>query len=203
MDIDLFKQNPYMGILRGIKAPQVAPLVQTVLRTKLKAIEITMNTADAPALIERMCQEAAGRLMIGAGTVLSLSDLEAALNAGATFIVSPTLIPEIVTTCRQRQIPVFPGAFSPQEIFQAWQAGATMVKVFPAKFFGPDYIKEIKGPFHDIELMACGGVRADNVRAFLAAGASAVAFGGSIFQPLWLNSGDFAMIEQAINALIV
>lgn len=91
---------------------------------------------------------------------------------------------------------------TPQEIFEAWEAGATMVKVFPSKFFGPSYFKEIKGPLNQIELLACGGVNAENVGEFFRCGASAVAFGGSIFKKEWLTQKRFDLIEEEIKGLI-
>jgi len=202
MDVNQFKQLPVLGILRGIEADQIEPLVECVVSSGLKTIEITMNTPSASELIKKMVNTSSGRLTIGAGTVLTMDDLKLALDAGATFIVMPTLIPEIVEHCLKEKIPVFPGALTPQEICNAWRAGATMVKVFPAKFFGPTYLKEIKGPFNDIELLACGGVNYDNIKAFFANGASAVAFGASIFNPEWIKAGSFDRIEESINSLI-
>ncbi len=99
-------------------------------------------------------------------------------------------------------IPVFPGAFTPQEIYTAHLAGATMVKVFPTKFVGPGYMQEIKGPFQDIRLLACGGVDSGNVKSFFDKGASAVAFGGSIFKKEWLEAGEFDRIAESIQELI-
>jgi len=104
--------------------------------------------------------------------------------------------------CLARSICVFPGALTPSEIQKAWGLGATMVKVFPAKVFGPAYFKEIKGPFSDIELLACGGVNKDNVADFFGSGASAVAFGASIFKKEWLKTRDFSAIGGEIKALI-
>ena len=126
----------------------------------------------------------------------------AALNAGATFIVLPTLIKDVVGYCVEHNIPVFPGALTPQEISDAWQAGATMVKVFPAKAFGPSYFIEIKGPFQDIELLACGGINSNNIQNYFQCGASAVAFGGSIFSPERFQSKEFTSIKEDIEQLI-
>jgi 2-dehydro-3-deoxyphosphogluconate aldolase/(4S)-4-hydroxy-2-oxoglutarate aldolase len=161
-----------------------------------------MNTSGASGLIQQMVSISRNHLAIGAGTVLSLEDLHAAMEAGATFIVQPTLVRDVTEYCAKNSIPVFPGALTPQEIYNAWCAGATMVKVFPAKFFGADYFKEIKGPFRDVELLACGGVTASNIRSFFSAGASAVAFGGSIFKKEWLAARDFSRIGQDIQAFI-
>lgn len=202
MIIDEFKQLPIMGILRGVKPDIIEPLTETVVSSGLRTVEIAMNTPGAPDLIRQMVKSADGRLTIGAGTVLTKDDLQHALDAGATFIVLPVLIPDVVEYCAKRSIPVFPGALTPLEIYNAWQSGATMVKVFPATFSGPEYFKEIKGPFQDIELLACGGVKPDNIKEFFFCGASAVAFGGSIFKTEWLRQQDFQSIETSIKYLI-
>lgn len=199
MNLDKFKQQPIIGIMRGINFDVIDPLLETVIATGLQTIEITMNTAGAEQLIRQAVKKAAGRLTIGAGTVLDLKILHTALEAGATFIVLPTLVPEVVKYCVAHKIPVFPGALTPQEIFKAWQAGATMVKVFPAKIFGPEYFKELKGPFNNIELMACGGVSPANLKVYLANGASAVTFGSSVFRADWLANREFPSINRRIS----
>ena len=202
MDIKKFKELPIMGILRGVAVDMIEPITETVIFSGLKTVEVTMNTPGAAELIKRMKNVSGSRLMIGAGTVLTTVDLEKAVDAGATFIVMPTLVRDVAERCVKDRIPVFPGALTPQEIYNAWGAGATMVKVFPAKFFGPSYFKEVKGPFGDIELLACGGVTPENIRPFFLCGASGVAFGGSVFTKEALASRDFAAIEKAIKALI-
>ena len=202
MDISKFKELPLMGILRGIEKETVEPLTEAIISSGLKTVEIAMNTSLAAELIEQMVKEARGRLTIGAGTVLNKDDLMKACDSGASFIILPTLIPEVVEECLKNKIPVFPGALTPQEIYKAWSIGATMVKVFPAKFFGPAYFKDIKGPFSDIELLACGGVTTNNIAEFFANGASAIAFGGSVFKKELLKAGDFSSITRAISQLI-
>jgi 2-dehydro-3-deoxyphosphogluconate aldolase/(4S)-4-hydroxy-2-oxoglutarate aldolase len=202
MDVKKFKEFPLMGILRDIKLDAAGKLVETVLASGLKCVEVTMNTSGAAKLIKSMKGFAKGDLMIGAGTVLTMDDLRQGLDSGASFIVMPTLVVDVMAYCAKRSIPVFPGAFSPQEVYNCWQAGATMVKVFPAKFFGPDYIKELKGPFKNVELLACGGVNPDNIGEFFSCGASAVAFGGSIFKKEWIDKGEFSKIAEGIKALI-
>ncbi len=202
MRLEEFKNLPIMGILRGVDPSIIGPLTEAVVLSGLGTIEVTMNTPSASVAIKEMVKAAKGRLVVGAGTVLSLDDLKLALDSGATFVVSPTVVDEVLEYCVKEKIPVFPGALTPGEISNAWGKGATMVKVFPAKVFGPDYFKEIKGPFADIELMACGGVNVDNIAEFFAYGASAVAFGASIFKKQWLLNKDFALIEQKIRKLI-
>lgn len=202
MDIARFRKLPLLGILRGIAPEHVSPLVEAVVAAGLETVEVTMNTAGAPDLIRRMTDHAAGRLTVGAGTVLELSSLAAARAAGASFIVTPTLVPDVVRRCVDDGVPVFPGALTPREVHEAWSAGATMVKLFPAGTFGPTYIKELKGPFADIELMAVGGVSAENMAAYFACGASAVAFGGSVFRAERLAAGAFDQIGDDVRELI-
>ena len=180
-----------MGILRGIDESEIEPLVETVISAGLKTIEITMNTPDAVNLIRKMIKTSRGCLTVGAGTVITKKDLDEALDAGATFIVLPTLVKDVVEYCVKKGIPVFPGALTPQEILNASLCGATMVKVFPAKFFGLDYFKELKCPFPNIKLLACGGVREENVADYLSSGASAVAFGRSVFRKELLDKVSF------------
>lgn len=202
MDIVRFKKLPVMGILRGIKADVVESLVEACLSAGLETIEITMNTPGAEKLIKKMKKASGKKLAVGAGTVLNLEDLKKALDSGAEFIVSPVLVNKVVKYCREKEIPVFPGALSPQEIYNAWSQGATMVKVFPAKFFGPAYFKEVKSPLDDIELLACGGVNSENVREFFDSGTSAVAFGASIFKPIWLKNKEFGFVSEHLRKLI-
>lgn len=202
MDVSAFKELPILGILRGIEQDSVAPLVQAIVDAGLRTVEVTMNTEGAPRIIERMIEAADGRLTVGAGTVLTENDLEVALGAGASFIVMPTAPPEVLRRCAERDVPAFPGALTPTEVYAAWSAGATMVKVFPAGVFGPPYFKELKGPFDRVELLACGGVDAANVRSYFDAGASAVAFGSSIFRLEWLRRGAYERITEAIRRLI-
>jgi 2-dehydro-3-deoxyphosphogluconate aldolase/(4S)-4-hydroxy-2-oxoglutarate aldolase len=202
MDVARFKKLPILGILRCSGTVPVEELVEAIVSSGLETIEIAMNSDSADSLIKRSVKAAKGRLMIGAGTVLNVDTLKLALDAGATFIVSPTLVEDVAEYCVKHIVPVFPGALTPQEVYNAWRLGATMVKVFPAAMFGPSYIKEIKGPFSDIELLACGGITPGNIKAYFASGAGAVAFGGSIFKKSSLDKKEFALIERSIKELI-
>lgn len=202
VDIAHFKQLPILGILRDIKDEDLESLLATIEAAGLKTIEITMNTPGAGGLIRRAVALSQKRLTIGAGTVLDKIALQTALDAGASFIVMPVLVLDVLGHCVKNKIPAFPGALTPQEIDAAWRAGATMVKVFPSGFLGPEYFKEIKGPFKDVELLACGGVRPDNMNAYFSCGADAVSFGASVFKREWLAQKDFISIGGAIKKYI-
>lgn len=202
MDLVDFKRKPILGILRGAEADIIEPLVEAVISAGLGTLEITMNTAHASELIRKAKKVCGKRLTLGAGTVITMQDLKSALQSGASFIVMPVLVKDVVEYCVNNKIPVFPGALTPQEIYQAYDAGATMVKVFPAKLFGPEYFRELKGPFNNIELLACSGVTPDNLRDYFVSGASAVSFGASVFRRDWLAKGDFKAIAQAVRKFI-
>ena len=203
MNLSEFKAQPIMGILRDIDEDSIEPLINTVIASGLKTIEIAMNTPNAANIIRKCVDTAKGKLTIGAGTVLTVDNLKIALDSGASFIVSPTVVDKVVDFCVKDSIPVFPGALTPQEIYNAHIKGASMVKVFPANRFGPDYFKEVRGPFKGISLLACGGIRPDTIKSYFDAGASAVAFGGSIFNRDLIKNGNFNRIKKSIEDLIL
>ena len=202
MDVAQFKNQPVMGIVRGVESGQIEPLIEAVVSSGLKTLEITMDTKGAGQLIKKAKKAAENNLMLGAGTVLDMDSLKQAIDAGATFIVMPVLVKDVLAYCVKNKIPAFPGALTPQEIYQAWKEGATMVKVFPAKFFGPEYFREIKGPFNDIKLLAVSGVTPQNMREYFTSGVSAIAFGASVFKKEWLEKKDFKSITSAIKAYL-
>ncbi len=197
-----FRALPIIGILRGIDESVVIPLADTIISSGLKTIEITMNTPGADKLLYQLNKHTGDRLAIGAGTVVSMKDLQKALTAGASFIVTPCIIDEVINYCVKNTIPVFPGALTPTEVHKAWHMGASMVKVFPASVYGPGYFKDLRGPFDDIKTIAVGGVNADNIAEYFENGASGVAFGASIFKRGWIEEEKFENIENAIKSLI-
>lgn len=202
MELQAFKTQPFIGILRGIEAKDLLRVLDASSAAGLGHLEITLNTPNAAALIRQARNHVGIELSIGAGTVLTMDGMKQALDAGAQFIVMPTLQREIVSHCVEQGIPVFPGALTPQEIQLAWEAGASMVKVFPAKSLGPEYFKEIKGPFEQIELLACGGITPESVPKYHACGASGFAFGASVFQADWIAEGQFQRITSCIEELL-
>ncbi len=201
-DLESFLSCPVMGILRGISLDQVEPVLDAAYDAGLRHIEVTLNTPDAYSIIEKTSRLFAGRFTLGAGTVLSVESAQRALESGATFLVSPTLNEDVAGLCRREGIAYFPGAFTPTEIERAWNAGATLVKVFPASQLGPGFFKEMKGPFADIKLMAVGGVRAGNAYDYLKSGAQAVAIGGSVFSIERLQSGDTESIQRDLVEIL-
>lgn len=165
----------------------------------LTSIELTMTTPGAIRMLEKASAELP-EFVFGLGTVLDAETARAGILAGAKFIVTPALRPDVITLCRRYSVPVFSGAFTPTEIVNAWEAGADAAKVFPAEFFGPAYIKSIKAPLPHIELLPTGGVNAENVGEFLKAGAFATAAGSSLVEAKALKEKNWATITARARA---
>ena len=202
-DLPYFEGEPVLGILRGIKLEKLDQIFEVIVDSGLKYIEITLNTPEAPKLIRTAVLKYGKSICIGAGTVLTSEDYNVSVESGAKFIVSPTLNENVADRCLLEKIPYFPGALTPTEVERCWQAGATMVKVFPASRFGPPYFKEIKAPFNNIKLMAVGGVGIDNMLDYLNFGASALAFGGSVFSVSRMDAGEYHQIAEDLKAFLL
>lgn len=172
---------PVIGILRGFSQEQVFRILEIYQECGFLLAEITWNTPNA-AMIIGSAQERFPNLIIGAGTVVEIDDYYAAKDAGAEFIVTPILNDNVVNQSVKDGIPIFPGAFSPTEIHNAWTQGATMVKVFPSGTLSYGYIKELQGPFPQIPLVPTGGITIENVELFLRAGAKGLGVGGGLFK---------------------
>lgn len=165
----------------------------------LTSIELTMTTPGAIRMLEKATVELPD-FLFGLGTVLDAETARLGILAGARFVVTPAIRPDVITTCRRYGVPVFCGAFTPTEILAAWEAGADAAKVFPAEFFGPSYIKSVKAPFPQIEMVPTGGVNEQNVGEFLRAGAFAVAAGSSLVDGKALKDKNWAAITAKARA---
>lgn len=166
-----------VAIGRGLPGDRLARIAEGLVGGGIRAFEITLDSPDALGGIAALAARWGERLLVGAGTVLDAEGAARAADAGARFIVSPHTDPALVDWAVGRGLPVFPGAFSPTEILAAWRAGATAVKLFPASVAGPAFVREFRGPFRDIPLIATGGVTIETAPAFLNAGAAAVGLG--------------------------
>ncbi len=191
-----FKKLPVVGILRFFKRAEVEKLVPASIEGGLCNVEVTMNTDGAEDLIRLTVDLMGAKGNVGAGTVTTIETLDRALKAGATFIVTPAVVPDVIQACVQRKIPVMPGAMTPTEILGAWRLGATMVKVFPADQLGPGHIKAVKAPFPEIPLMPTGGVTVETLPAFKKAGADAFGVGGPLFDPKQVAAGNWGWFRE-------
>ena len=195
-DFGGFESLPIVGILRNIKSESLSSILPHFVEAGFSSIEITMNTPDAGKMIADTISSHGNRLNVGAGTVCSLGDLENALNAGANFIVTPVVVKEVIKECVRLGIPVFPGAFSPTEIYEAWSLGATMVKVFPASSLGPDFIKSVKAPFPHIKIMPTGGIETKDLSVYRKSGADAIGIGGPLFPNSLIEKGEWSKLSD-------
>jgi len=193
---------PIVGIVRNMSMDDFREILPVYIEVGLTNIEVTLNTPGALEMIKYANHEYGNKLVAGAGTVCDLEDLRKALNAGAKFIVTPITDITVIEECTIQEIPVFPGAFTASEIYQAWKAGASMVKVFPAGSVGPNYIKDIKGPLNQVKLMPTGGVDLLNILDFFKAGASAVGIGGKLFDPTLVNEKKWKELFQHFSAFV-
>jgi 2-dehydro-3-deoxyphosphogluconate aldolase/(4S)-4-hydroxy-2-oxoglutarate aldolase len=164
-----------IAVLRGLGPDRVMAVADTLRTSGIRVVEVTMDSPEAERSIDLVAQTGA---VVGAGTVISVAEAEAAVAAGASFVVAPHTDLSVVQWAVERGVPVVPGALTPTEVMTAWNAGATAVKVFPASVGGPAYLNAIGGPLEGVPLIPTGGITADNAAAFLAAGAVAVGLGG-------------------------
>jgi 2-dehydro-3-deoxyphosphogluconate aldolase/(4S)-4-hydroxy-2-oxoglutarate aldolase len=193
---------PLIGILRGFNGAQIREIIPAVIRGGLRNLEITMNSPGAAALIRQAVEIAGGSLNIGAGTVTTTAVLREALNSGATFIVTPALNRDVIRVSVGENVPVFPGAFSPSEICEAWEMGVAMVKIFPAEFGGPAYVRSLRGPFPQIKLLPTGGVDVKTAPEFMKAGANGLGVGSPLFDRSRIEAGDWQWMEDQTRRFV-
>ncbi|HMI62161.1 MAG TPA: bifunctional 4-hydroxy-2-oxoglutarate aldolase/2-dehydro-3-deoxy-phosphogluconate aldolase [Puia sp.] len=174
-------EHKIVAILRGCDPVNIVEISQALYEGGIRLLEITLNSPGALDAIQQVAEQFGDRMVIGAGTVLTVEEVKAAVTAGARFVLSPSLDMEVIRFTRDLGAVSVPGAFTATEILTAYRAGANIVKVFPASV-GPAYFRDIRGPLPQIPLMPTGGVNMDNIRDFQKAGA--VAFGvGSALVP--------------------
>ena len=162
----------------------------------VRALEVTMTVPRAIQLIDAIAPTLPEGFVIGAGTILDPETARAAILAGARFVVGPVFNRGVVDLCHRYDVAVMPGCFTPTEILQAWEAGADVVKVFPATALGPSYFKDVRGPLPQVKLMPTGGVSLDNAGDWIAAGAVAIGVGTAMVDAKAVAAGDWAAITQ-------
>ncbi|MDP1581005.1 MAG: bifunctional 4-hydroxy-2-oxoglutarate aldolase/2-dehydro-3-deoxy-phosphogluconate aldolase [Candidatus Didemnitutus sp.] len=167
----------------------------------LSVIELTMTTPGALAVLAQAAKELPD-VVFGMGTVLDAQTVAAAQAAGAKFIVTPAVRPTVLAACQERGLAVLGGALTPTEAYTSYELGADVIKIFPAEYFGPAYIKSIKAPFPHLNVMPTGGVTPETVADFLKAGAFATAAGSSLVQPAALKAKDWAAITARAREFV-
>jgi 2-dehydro-3-deoxyphosphogluconate aldolase/(4S)-4-hydroxy-2-oxoglutarate aldolase len=190
-----FYHVPIVGIMRNFSLAAVKDIMPVYQAAALHCIEITMNTKNAADIIHFLRRQYPA-LNIGAGTVCTQKDLQTATDAGAQFIVTPVTDKKIIRACVKQKLPVFPGAFTPTEIYKAWTLGASMVKLYPAKVLGAAYIKDIKAPFNHIKLLPTGGVGLDDIPVYRQAGADGFGIGSPLFNKQLIEEKNWAALLE-------
>ena len=179
---DAIRRHRLIAVLRRVQPRDaLLQLVDELADAGVRVFEITLDAPDGADDLAAVKAHLAGRAcLVGAGTIMRAEQLDAARSAGADFAVAPLLDPALLRAAVDGDLPFIPGAMTPSEAATAWAAGATFVKLFPASAVGPSFVRELRGPLPEVQLIPTGGVDASNAGAFLAAGAAAVGIGGAI-----------------------
>ena len=191
-----------IAILRASSSDSLLKAAEALHAGGVLAIEVTLTTPGALEVIREAQQKLSQEIYFGAGSVLDPETTRAAIFAGANFIVAPSLNLDVIKLCRRYSIPVIPGAFTPTEIVTAWEAGADLIKIFPASVGGPEMIKALKAPLPQIDLVPVGGVEISNTASFFRAGAAAVGVGSSLVNDPLLSRGDYDEITSRAKQFI-
>jgi 2-dehydro-3-deoxyphosphogluconate aldolase/(4S)-4-hydroxy-2-oxoglutarate aldolase len=187
------------GIVAVVRSPDGAQLVEAVRALAdggVSVVEITMTVPDALEVLRQVRRALGDRVLLGAGTVLDTETARAVLLAGAEYIVAPTVNVDVIRVCQRYDKLVMPGAFTPTEILTAWEAGADIVKVFPADVMGPAFFKAVRGPLPQVRLMPTGGVDLTTAAAFLKAGACCLGVGSQLVEPKAIADRNFDRIRD-------
>lgn len=198
----LFERLPLIGILRNFPVPQMEKMAACYEEAGLTTLEITLNSEGFEESIANLLKGFSGRLNIGAGTVCSVDDLDRALDCGAQFIVTPIVEESVIRKCVEKNVPVFPGAYTPSEVYRAWSLGAAMVKVFPAGQLGPNYIKELLAPLNTIKLLPTGGISLENMTDYMNAGARGLGVGSQLIPKQLVLDEDWERLTDHFSTFV-
>jgi 2-dehydro-3-deoxyphosphogluconate aldolase/(4S)-4-hydroxy-2-oxoglutarate aldolase len=196
-------QAGVVPVVRTATPDQALKAIEAIYRGGVRAAEVTMTVPGAIKVLEKVADEFGDRIVLGAGTVLDPETARACMLAGAEFFVTPNLRLSTIEMCKRYSKVICPGALTPSEVVTAWEHGADVIKIFPADAVGgPKYIKALKGPLPQIEMIPTGGVSVETAGAFLKAGACAVAVGGELVNAKLLEEGNYAAIQQRATDIL-
>lgn len=198
---DALEATRVVAILRRTAPDLAVETAAALLAGGVRAIEVTLDSPGATAMIAALRDRLGERILLGAGTVLDREAADAAIAAGARFIVSPHTDPELIAGLAREGVPCVPGAQTPTEILAAWRAGAPVVKLFPAGPLGPGYLKDLRGPLRQIPLLPTGGIGVENAPAFVAAGAWGLGVGSALVDAGIVAARRFDELTERARAL--
>jgi 2-dehydro-3-deoxyphosphogluconate aldolase/(4S)-4-hydroxy-2-oxoglutarate aldolase len=196
------ERSGVVAVIRMKDAAKVQAVVDAIAEGGVRAIEVTMTVPGAIDLIRSLAPRMPAGFLFGAGTVLDPETAAKVIDAGAQFIVSPVFRRSLIEACHERGVPVTPGCFTPTEILDAWEAGADIIKVFPATALGPGYIKDVRAPLPQVKLMPTGGVTVDNAGDWIKAGAVAVGVGTALLDTKAIEAGDYAALRARAERIV-
>ena len=200
--LNLIRETGVVAIMRAQSSAQLMTAAEAIKQGGVRVIEVTMTTPGALDVIAAASDQFGDDVLFGAGSVLDPETARAAILAGAGFIVAPTLKLETIALCNRYGIPVMPGVATPTEALTAWEAGADMVKLFPASFGGPDLVKAILAPLPHLEIVPVGGVNLDTAAEFICKGSTALGVGSSLVNQKLLDSGDMDELTRRAKGFI-
>ena len=192
--LTVIAEDRAVTVVRASQPFDVAPLVSALGTAGLRAVELTLTT---PGILARLrCAAIDDGAVVGVGTVLTAHDAEAAIDAGARFLVTPAVREAVAGVAAAHNVPVIMGAYTPTEVIAAVDLGAAAIKIFPARAAGPDYLRDLQGPFPGLTLIPSGGINAGNAASYLAAGATAVTAGTDVVAPDLVQTADWPAITD-------
>lgn len=200
--VETIQQLGVVAIIRMKDAAKLRAVFDALADGGVRAIEVTMTVPDAVSLIRTLAGSIPSNILLGAGTVVDADTARAVIDAGARFVVSPVLRPEVIRVCHERGAAVAPGCFTPTEILNAHDLGADVVKVFPATALGPQFIKDIRAPLPQLKMMPTGGVSLDNAGEWIRAGAVAVGAGSALLDMKAIEDGRFEVITANARRIV-
>jgi 2-dehydro-3-deoxyphosphogluconate aldolase / (4S)-4-hydroxy-2-oxoglutarate aldolase len=184
-----------VAIIRMKDPEKVRAVFEAIAEGGVRVIEVTMSVPGAVELIRQLAAKMPSGCVLGAGTVLDGETARRVIDAGARFVVSPVFRPDVIAACHAEDAAVMPGCFTPTEILNAWDAGADIVKVFPATALGPGFLKDVRGPLPQVRLMPTGGVTLDNAGDWIRAGAVAVGVGTALLDSRAIAEGNYGLLR--------
>ena len=191
-----------VAVVRLKDAARVRAAVEALAAGGVRAIEITMTVPGAVDVLRQLAAALPHDFVVGAGTVLDAATARAVVDAGASFVVGPVYRADVIRACHERNAAAIPGCFSPTEILDAHDAGADIVKVFPATSLGPQFLKDVRAPLPQVKLMPTGGVTLDNAGDWIRAGAVAVGLGSALVDAAAIQRGDFDVLTANARRVV-
>lgn len=195
--------NPgVVAVIRADDSTQLLDVARALEAGGVTAMEVTMTTPNALEVIRAVNTQLGDRVLMGVGTVLDTETCRMAILAGAKFVVTPVMKPEVITLCNRYSIPIVCGAYTPTEALTAHEAGADFIKIFPADSLGPNYIKALLAPLPQLRIIPTGGVDLHTAGDFIQAGCVAVAAGGSLVSKTILKTNDWSTLTQTAQSMV-